>query len=121
MDTTAPRCAPDADGFCPAHGNDCDDYRLYLAEQEQAEHTVSQDDEVEETVAVDTKTCFLCGEAGQVALTSDQADRYDAYRAGFGHPHIQDALPDVSDGEREQLLTGTHEACFDDAFGGEDE
>lgn len=33
---------------------------------------------------------------------------------------IQDLLPTLTEGQRETLLSGLHEPCFDKAFGGED-
>lgn len=38
-----PNCDIDADGFCATHGNDCDDYRLYL--RQEAETETQPDDE----------------------------------------------------------------------------
>lgn len=31
-------------------------------------------------------------------------------------PFIQDVFPQMSPGDREMILTGSHEACFDEAF-----
>lgn len=61
----------------------------------------------EEKVTVTTLPCMCCGEAGFVkVLPSELA----AYRAGA---LIQNAMPSLSAGEREQIINGTHDACFE--------
>ena len=58
-----------------------------------------------------TDTCMLCGNAGIVKGVSESG--YARWKAGT---FIQLALPSLSADEREQLMTGTHGACFDIMF-----
>lgn len=66
-------------------------------------------------VTVHTDPCMICGKGGTVTMP---AQAYERWRAG---EHIQKAWPEGSDGEREQLATGTHGECFDKAFPEEDD
>lgn len=58
-----------------------------------------------------TPICPICGRIGTVALTTEQAARYNE-----GGP-IHEALPEVPRAEREQLISGTHPDCWTQAFG----
>ena len=62
-----------------------------------------------------TDTCIFCGNDGEIELTNDQFKRYNQSRHPSG-PLIQDALPELTDGQREQLMTGIHDECWDGAF-----
>jgi len=59
------------------------------------------------TVMIETRTCLVCGKDGQVEVP---LKGYMDWRAGA---FIQDAMPDVSAAEREQIITGTHGSCWD--------
>lgn len=66
-----------------------------------------------------TGTCMLCGQPGQFEV--DDPDLAEAIKdwtrlPAMRRPLIQRALPELSPGQREQLMNGTHEACFDKAF-----
>jgi hypothetical protein len=68
---------------------------------------------------VRTGTCMLCGKPGSI----DIADEDLAKRAidwtrlpAMRRPFIQVALPELTPGQREQLMNGSHEECFDKAF-----
>jgi hypothetical protein len=68
-------------------------------------------------IFVKTPECGYCHEHGLLELTDDQYERW-LNRKG----HIQNDLPDLTDGQRELLITGTHEPCWIAIFGnGEDE
>jgi hypothetical protein len=59
-------------------------------------------------VYLETKTCVVCGKRGKVTIPES------AYRKlveGGPGTYIQDVLPDMSAGSREQLNSGTHPAC----------
>jgi hypothetical protein len=61
--------------------------------------------------------CMWCGQPSILEVPDDVADKAAAYllnRRGFGM--IQDEFPTLNAGQREQLMTGTHPACFDDMF-----
>lgn len=59
--------------------------------------------------------CPLCGKVAYVVLTPDQHTRWWEWSKG-GAPFLQEVLPELSAGNRETLLSGTHDACFDKAF-----
>lgn len=65
-----------------------------------------------QTMTVQTKTCFVCGKAGEVENVPITAYHKWKCEGAF----IQEALPMLSNGDREQLLTGTHSECFDRIF-----
>lgn len=65
-------------------------------------------------VTVHTMACMLCGESGRIVV--DEAG-LEAWESGV---LIQDALPELSASEREQLMTGIHAECWDRAFPEED-
>lgn len=66
-----------------------------------------------QTFIINTNPCMICDKGGKVEMSASQYEAYTAYRNGVGARFIQDALPELSDGEREQLITGTHDECFD--------
>lgn len=72
---------------------------------------------------VKTGTCMLCGKPGELELDVALAARAIAWRRlpHARRPFIQNALPELTPGQREQLLNGSHEACFDKAFPPEEE
>lgn len=65
------------------------------------------------TIIVKTKPCCVCNEYEVWSLDRQLVDRWR------GGENIQDVFPDMSAGEREQLITGTHAACWDKVFPGE--
>jgi hypothetical protein len=80
-------------------------------------------DEHKITVEVHTGNCPLCGQPGSIIVNQEQAGRLVAWQAiqPAARPFVQAAFPDLSAGDREQLINGTHEACFDKAFPAEEE
>jgi hypothetical protein len=68
----------------------------------------------QDTTIVTTARCLFCGQTGTVRVP------VAALRSWIdGGVAIQAAFPMLSPGEREQLLNGTHGACFDAAFADE--
>lgn len=68
---------------------------------------------------VRTGTCMLCGKPGQIEIEDEAlAKRVIAWTRlpAMRRPFVQRALPELSPGQREQLMNGSHEACFDKAF-----
>lgn len=63
-----------------------------------------------ETVTVTTSICIRCGNSGTVTLPRE------AYERLLAGQSIQTAWPEGSAGEREQLINGTHDACFEAMF-----
>jgi len=58
------------------------------------------------TMQVETPTCIFCGKGGWVTVP---IAGYNAWRDGA---FIQNALPQLTPGQREQLINGTHDECF---------
>lgn len=57
------------------------------------------------------KTCIMCGVG--YTLTVPKQGFEDWY---FGKANIQDAMPNLTPGERELLISGICETCFDKIF-----
>lgn len=57
-----------------------------------------------------TPPCMCCGERGTVVVPTDAHNRW---RAG---ELAQVAFPDLTADVREQLISGTHPACWDAMF-----
>lgn len=65
---------------------------------------------------LDCGVCPLCGERAMLLLPDDQAQAAAVWNSN-GRPNlVQQAFPKWTAGQRETLLTGTHEVCFDEAF-----
>jgi len=60
------------------------------------------------TVTVQTPLCYHCKMYGEVVV---DREGYDKWIAGY---LIQDALPELSIALREQMISGTHEKCWDE-------
>jgi len=56
------------------------------------------------------RLCPFCGKGSQVTIPSQGL--WDWEHGKF----VQDAMPDLTPAEREIVMTGTHQKCFDDAF-----
>ena len=59
-----------------------------------------------------TPDCFVCGRVSVLELPA-----YAAAALSAGAP-AQQVLPDLPRAEREQLISGTHPACWAATFGG---
>lgn len=66
-------------------------------------------------IVVETPTCPRCGEGGTLVVDSDG---YADWRAGT---LIQQALPELTNAQREQLKTGIHPDCWTAIFAEPDE
>lgn len=42
----------------------------------------------------------------------------DEHKEWENGAHVQDAFPNLSAGDREQIITGTHSECWNQLFGG---
>lgn len=67
-----------------------------------------------------TPTCPFCGKKGNVVLNEEQISKHVAYTKGEIR-FIQDAFPELSAPVREQLKTGIHPECWDNAFGDDED
>ena len=68
-----------------------------------------------DTIIVKTKPCTVCD---QYEVWSLNRQAVESWRAG---ENIQNAFPDMSVGDREVLISGTHPACWDQLFPPEEE
>jgi hypothetical protein len=68
-----------------------------------------------EIIAVKTKTCVVCN---QYEIWSLNRQAVESWQGG---ELIQNAFPDMSMSDRELLISGTHPACWDKLFPGEEE
>ena len=59
------------------------------------------------------KHCMVCGKSA-----TTKVDR-DSYFDWINGKLAQDAFPDLSAGEREKIISGTHPECFDQLYGEE--
>jgi hypothetical protein len=67
-------------------------------------------------VTIETKRCTHCGELGELQVSSDGLSLRNAGAL------MQDAFPELSAPLREQLISGTHPACWERMFSiGDDE
>ena len=60
---------------------------------------------------VETPRCPVCDRMGSVIVEDDD---YGKWISGV---FIQDAMPYLSAGEREMLLTGVHDECWEEMWG----
>jgi hypothetical protein len=60
--------------------------------------------------------CVFCGQFSELRGVSK--DAYSKWRSGM---YIDDAFPGMPVAERETLVTGAHEKCYNKAFGCDDE
>ena len=66
------------------------------------------------TIVVKTKTCTVCGQYEMWSLDKDSVMRWHEGE------NIQRVFPDMSAGDREILISGTHPACWDKLFSEEE-
>jgi hypothetical protein len=59
--------------------------------------------------------CLFCDHFSELRGVSKTA--YEKWRGGV---YADDAFPDMTIAERETLISGTHEKCYDNAFGKDD-
>ncbi len=63
-----------------------------------------------EIITVQTPVCFHCRRAGFVQVLESDLEKY---RNGM---HAQEAFPEMPKELREQLISGTHPACWEEMF-----
>lgn len=59
---------------------------------------------------VQTPACVVCGETSTMKLDDAALKRF--HQGAF----VQDAFPDLPADQREQLISGTHPACWESMF-----
>ena len=59
--------------------------------------------------------CVLCKEEQTLLVNRDDWDMYNSPN----RPHIQDIFPYLSPAEREMLISGVCETCWNKVFGGD--
>lgn len=69
------------------------------------------EDQDDGKLTVITNTCPVCGHPGRVTGVDPAA--LNRWLAGA---HIQDVMPKLSVADRELLMSGTHDDCFDSLF-----
>jgi hypothetical protein len=67
--------------------------------------------ELPETTNLLTPTCFVCHQRGTVSVLTDDLRRYQEGAL------VQSAFPELTADLREQVINGTHPACWDKVFG----
>ena len=60
--------------------------------------------------------CPICGKQHKVLVREEDWELYNSP----DRPHVQDIFPYLSPAERELLITGIDDECFNKMFGGED-
>ena len=61
-------------------------------------------------ITVTCPQCFVCGRQSHMRVPVEQR------LAHIDGAHVQDAYPDMSMQDREQLISGTHPVCWDRMF-----
>jgi hypothetical protein len=59
-----------------------------------------------------TPACIVCGTSDNLVLNEEKLIQWH-----YGG-HIQDVFPELTPGQRELIVTGTHESCWDLLFEG---
>jgi hypothetical protein len=67
------------------------------------------------TVILETQKCMVCKTSTEIDVNLEQ---YLDYQSGS---KVQDAFPDLTDDERELIISGTHPACWDSLFPDDEE
>jgi len=68
-----------------------------------------------ETMTVTTQPCISCGKRAQLEVVKSE---YEAWQGG---QLIQRAMPSLPESQRELLISGTCDACWDELFADDDE
>jgi hypothetical protein len=72
-------------------------------------------------VRIEVGKCPLCGEDSWVDLPEGLAEQVIDWHNAGRPVHIQVAFPKMPIADREVLITGAHDKCFDAAFPEEEE
>jgi hypothetical protein len=65
-------------------------------------------------VIVTTHPCVVCNKSSEVKLDKDKFTRW------INGEFAQNVWPEMSPGEREVLVSGTHDACWEQLMGDDD-
>lgn len=65
-------------------------------------------------IKITTKPCMVCFKASEITVSAEAYHRWERGEL------IQRAFPELSDNERELLITGIHPECWIKIFGEED-
>lgn len=66
------------------------------------------------TIKINTNTCLHCGEQGFIEMSEEEYKQgLTAFNEGA---FIQEAFPNLSADQREQIISGTHPKCWDEMF-----
>ena len=68
-----------------------------------------------EMIVIKTKRCLVCDKYEVWSLDREAVTRWQEGE------NIQDAFPDMKLEDREVLISGTHPACWDKLFAGEED
>lgn len=64
---------------------------------------------------VEVGYCVFCHHPTLISVTDEQLKRLHEWKNTLvDRPLIQDTFPDLTDGQRESIISGIHETCFDD-------
>ena len=97
------------------HYDHLDDIDYYDEERERmGKVTVTRHPHLDGWIMAITR-CPLCGGADSFALSESKWDRWQ------GGELIQNVWPDMEPGRREQLISGTHDECWNEIYGEEEE
>lgn len=61
--------------------------------------------------------CVFCNEEQTLLVNRDDWDMFNSPN----RPHVQDIFPYLSPADREMLVSGVCETCWNEIFGGEDD
>jgi hypothetical protein len=73
---------------------------------------------MQKTTPVLVGTCAWCAKPSHVEMTEETRERYERWKllrhvSPWKAPLVQVEFPTLTAAEREQLITGTHGACWD--------
>ena len=74
-------------------------------------HEVLSYDPETRTTLIKTAVCVHCGKRGELRVDTNQYLMWVTSDLA-----IQDAMPATAEGDREQLMTGTHDKCWDELW-----
>ena len=77
----------------------------------------------ESTVDVTVGKCLFCGRDAVITTDVDTAHRIVMWLTTprAHREHVQFAFPGLPAAEREMMISGTHDTCFNDVFGDDDD
>ena len=79
------------------------------------ENHIKRSTTILDKLLVETPRCCVCGKTGTMMVS------HSGWRMYLSNKLAQESFPDLSNEQREQLITGTHPECWDKLFDGEEE